>query len=220
MERSASTQASGQSVLPLPPAADEPGVSLFQALQRRQTVREISARPLSDQQLSNLLWSACGVNRSNGPFGMTGRTAASASNSQEVDVYVALADGAYRYDASTHHLERVCSRDLRAYALNPGQHGIEVRAPLQLIYVADVDRLEHTPGFKEPGLKQADVQKSYYFVDTGMIAQNVYLYAAAHALAAWFHHCDKPSLARELKLRPTQQVLFAQSVGVPGAQGR
>ena len=59
------------------------------------------------------------------------------------------------------------------------------------------------------------MQKAYCYVDTGMIAANVYLYAAAEGLAAWFHNCDKDRLARAMDLRPEQRVLFAQSVGYP-----
>ena len=91
-------QTGGDVQLPAPASdPDDPIVAMFQ---RRQTTREIDpAAPLPMQELSNLLWSSFGVNRNVGPFGMPGRTAGSASNSQEIDVYVALADGAYRYDA-------------------------------------------------------------------------------------------------------------------------
>jgi nitroreductase len=68
---------------------------------------------------------------------------------------------------------------------------------------------------QEPGLKDAEVQKSYYYVATGLIAGNVYLFAASQGLAAWFHNCNKPELAALLKLRPEQRVLFAQTVGYP-----
>ena len=60
-----------------------------------------------------------------------------------------------------------------------------------------------------------EVQKSYYYTDTGFIAQNVYLFAASQGLAAWFHNCDKQNTIKEFKLRPEQSVLFAQSVGYP-----
>jgi nitroreductase len=84
-----------------------------------------------------------------------------------------------------------------------------------LIYVVDVDRFTHTRGFQERGLQDSEVQRSYYFVDTGLIAGNVYLFAAAEGLAAWFHNCHRTDLARKLGLRPEQRVLFAQSVGYP-----
>ena len=86
---------------------------------------------------------------------------------------------------------------------------------MQLIYVVDVNKLTHTAGFQEPGLHDAEVQKSYYFVDTGLIAGNVHVFAAAQGLAAWFHNCDKAGLARRLGLGSEQRVLFAQSVGYP-----
>jgi hypothetical protein len=82
-------------------------------------------------------------------------------------------------------------------------------------YVADIDKLEHTAGFEEPGLHDPDVQRSYYYVDTGMIAANVYLFAASLGLAAWFHNCDKEQLTRRLTLRKNQRMIFAQTVGYP-----
>ncbi len=185
---------------------------------RRRTTREMAARPLTLAQLSNLLWTACGVNRSEGPFGAAGRTAASASNSQEIDVYVTLESGVYLYEAAPHRLAPVAAGDLRAFAMNARQ-GVGSKAPVQLIYVVDLHSLTHTVGFDEPGLHDAEIQKSYYYVDTGLIAGNVYLFAAAHGLASWFHNCDREVLARHLALRPEQRVLFAHSVGWPAALG-
>jgi hypothetical protein len=197
------------------PAAERGG-SVFAALERRRTVREIGATTLPAQLLSNLLWAACGVNRETGPFGAPGRTAASASNSQEIDLYVALEEGVYLYDAVGNLLAPVAAGDLRVGALTPGQRGIDAKAPVQLIYVVDIHRLTHTAGFQEPGLQDPEIQKSYYYVDTGLIAGNVYLFAASEGLAAWFHNCDKAGLAHRLGLRAEQRVLFAQSVGYPG----
>lgn len=202
----------------LPPPVTEHTLSFNEAVAQRRTIREIAATPLTLAQLSNLLWVAFGVNRKVGPFGATGRTAASASNSQEIDVYVALEDATYLYDAVTHRLNPVAAGDMRPAAINPPQRAsLRSMAPVQLIYVADVHRLTHTTGFKEPGLHDPEIQKSYYFVDCGMIGGNVYLVAAAHGLAAWFHNCDKATLTKSLALRPEQKVLFAQSVGWPSA---
>jgi hypothetical protein len=176
----------------------------------------MSATPLSLEQLSNLLWVAFGVNRNVGPFGAPGQTAASASNSQEIDLYVALEDGVYLYDAVPHRLNPVAIGDLRSDAMNRRQ-GVVSRAPVQLIYIVDLHRLTHTVGFEEPGLHDPEIQKSYYFVDTGLMGGNVYLFAAAYGLASWFHNCDKSALTKSLSLRPEQRVLFAQSVGWPAA---
>ncbi|HEX7669682.1 MAG TPA: nitroreductase family protein [Polyangiaceae bacterium] len=196
--------------------------SLAEALRLRRTIREMSDEKLRPELLSNLLFAACGVNRSNGPFGSQGITAASASNSQEIDVYVALEDGAYLFDARRHELVPVLGEDVRALCLGPRQPNPSPGAPVHLVFVVDIDKLEHTSGFEEPGLHDAEVQKSYYFVDTGLIAGNVYLFAAAEGLACWFHNCDRVALAEKLKLRPAQRVLFSQTVGyraTPAAGG-
>jgi hypothetical protein len=136
----------------------ERGASVAAALEQRRTTREISTTPLSLQQLSNLLWAAFGVNRQTGPFGPPGRTAGSASNSQEMDLYVAMREGVYLYDALQSRLLPILAGDLRSRALTPGQRGVEATAPVQLIYVADVHRLTHTAGFEEPGLHDTEVQ--------------------------------------------------------------
>ena len=189
--------------------------SVSKALQQRKTIREISERKLSPQILSNLLWAAYGVNRKKGPFDIPGRTAASASNSQEIDLYVAMEEGIYLYDAFHHRLAPAVAGDLRALAIGPGQADFVAKAPVQLIYVVDINKLTNTSGFQEPGFQNPEVQKSYYFVDTGLIAGNVYLFAAAQGLASWFHNCNKSGLSAKLNLRPDQRVLFGQTVGYP-----
>jgi len=194
--------------------------SLTRALQRRKTVRQIAPKPLPLAILSDLLWAACGVNRRKGPFGCAGKTAASASNSQEVDLYVALAQGTYRYEPLSHRLDWLTDADLRGHALGRGQVDSGARAPVRLIFVADVDKLVHTRGYMEPGLRDPEVQRSYYYVDTGLIAAHVYLFAASAGLGAWFHHCEQSRLAAKLHLRKDQRVLFAQTVGYPARKPR
>jgi nitroreductase len=199
--------------LPNPPL--EGGLSLADALRRRGSVREFSDEPLPAQLLGDPLWAACGVNRADGPFGVSGRTAASASNSQEVDVYVVLRNGAYLYDPAAHRLLSVAAGDHRRIALGARQGAGGSNAPARLVYVADLDKLEHTAGFDEPGLHDPEVQKSYYYVDTGLIAGNVYLFAASRGLAAWFHNCDRPAFVGALGLSESQRPLFGQTVGYP-----
>jgi len=199
----------------LPKPEKDGGKSVLAALWERKTTREIKEEKLPPQLLSNLLWAAFGVNRELGPMGLPGRTAASASNSQEIDLYVALPKGVYLYEAATHRLAPVAAGDLRAKASKPGRRTAAVaKAPVSIVFVADLAK--YAKGHpQEPGLKDPDIQKSYYDVATGLIAGNVYLFAASQGLAAWFHNCDKPGLATVLKLRPEQRVLFAQTVGYP-----
>jgi nitroreductase len=167
------------------------------------------------QILSDLLWSANGVNRKKGPFGIPGRTAASASNSQEIDVYVALQEATYLYDAIHHTLIPVVEGDLRSLAIGKGQQSFGDKAPVRLIYVADLNKLAHTAGYQEPGLQDPEIQKSYYYADTGLIAGNVYLFAASKGLASWFHNCNKPEVKAKLSLRPDQIPTFGQTIGYP-----
>jgi nitroreductase family protein len=199
----------------LPEPKLEGGLSLADAFRLRRTEREFSDTPLSPQMLSDCLWAACGINRLNGPFGVAGRTAASASNSQEVDVYVAMREGTFRYAPASHRLIPVVAGDLRRFALGARQGDGGANAPVRLIYVADIAKLEHTSGFDEPGLHDPEVQKSYYFVDAGLIADKVYLFAASQGLAAWFHNCDRRALSARLGLGDTQRPLFGQTVGYP-----
>jgi hypothetical protein len=191
------------------------GTSVSAALKERQTNRAISDRRLSRQMIANILWAAAGVNRKTGPFGAAGRTAASASNSQEIEVYAAMEDGVYLYEPIPHRLAPVGSGDVRPLAIGKGQGMAGAKAPLRLIYVVDIERFSKA-GFQEPGLWDTEVQKAYYFVDTGLIAGNVYLFAAANGLAAWFHNCNKAELSARLRLRRDQRVLFGQTVGYPG----
>jgi len=202
-------------ILLKPKPEPENGKSVLKALQQRKTIREISDKKLSLQVLSNLLWAACGVNRKKGPFGIPGRTAATASNSQEIDLYVALEEGTYFYNPIQHKLVPVFAGDLRALAIGKGQMNFGDKAPVRLIYIADVNKLANTSGYQEPGLQNPEIQKSYYYVDTGLIAGNVYLFAASQGLASWFHNCNKPGLTAKLKLRADQRILFGHTIGYP-----
>ena len=130
-------------------------------------------------------------------------------------MYVALAEGVYLYQAVPHRLTPVLSGDHRAKAGGRGRRGGAAQAPVNLIYVADFAKYREAK-LQEPGLRDPEIQKSYSSVAVGLIAGNVYLFAASQGLAAWFHNCNKAALAAELKLRPEQHVLYAQTVGHPG----
>jgi len=186
--------------------------TVFEALKMRETSRSLSDKKISLQILSDILWAAQGVNRVQGPFGGPGLTAGSASNSQEICVYVAMEEGTYLYEPDSHKMTPVVAGDSRALAIGPGQGMAGANAPIRFIYVVDIDRFKNA-GFQEPGLYDPEIQKSYYFVDTGLIAQNVYLASSSLGLASWFHNCNKGKLTKRLRLKPHQRALFGQSVG-------
>jgi len=183
----------------LPKPRMEGGKPLMQALKERKSSRAFSAEKIPVQVLSDLLWAAFGVNRPDGH-----RTAPSASNMQEIDIYVALPEGLYLYDAKAHRLEPVIGEDLRAAT---GTQPFVGQAALNLVYVADYARMG----------KRSDEAKVFYSAaDTGFIAQNVYLFCASEGLATVVRaSIDREKLAARMKLRPDQRIVLAQSVGYP-----
>ena len=176
------------------------GVPLMQALKDRSSSRSFSSEKLSVQALSNLLWAAFGVNRPE-----TGkRTAPSAMNRQEIEIYVVTAKGTWLYDAKAQSLKPVAAGDLRSLA---GTQEWVKDAPLNLVYVADTARMDG----------DNDKAKTLYSgADTGFIAQNVYLYCASEGLGTVVRaSVDRPALAKALGLRPEQRIILAQTVGYP-----
>ncbi len=180
------------------------GKPLMEALAQRRTTREIAPDELPLEILSNLLWAAFGVNRTEGPMGRPGRTAPSAMNLQEIEIYVALAKGVYRYEAVPHRLAPVLSGDIRAQA---GRRPGVAQAPVTLIYVSDIGKFAKVP--------QPELRTAFTNADVGFIGQNVYLFCASEGLAGWFHTPDREALAKALGLGPEQRVLYAQTVGYP-----
>jgi SagB-type dehydrogenase family enzyme len=182
------------------------GKSLMQSLQERKTSRSFSTKKLPLEVLSNLLWSACGINRPDSGK----RTAPSASNRQEIDVYVAMEEGLYLYNIKAHVLEPVLKNDLRKNTTTfpqPSRSSVE-GAPLQLIYVADYSKMSVYTNDEE--------KKFYSAADTGFIAQNVYLYCASEGLATLVRGLvDREALAKDMKLGDKQKIILVQAVGYP-----
>jgi SagB-type dehydrogenase family enzyme len=192
--------AGGAEVLKLPPPQMMGGMPLMQALQARHSSREFSGKPLPQQVLSDLLWAAQGVNRPE-----TGkRTAPSARDWREIDVYLTQADGVFIYAPNAHALRKVLDRDVRVLT---GRQDFPATAPLNLVYVADFRRMPDAD----------EQQKTFYSAaDTGFIAQNVYLFCASSGLAVVVRGAlDKEALAVALGLDSHQQVILSQTVGYP-----
>jgi SagB-type dehydrogenase family enzyme len=184
----------------LPAPQTEGGKPLMQALKLRQTTREFSNQKLPLDVLSNLLWAAWGINRPDSGK----RTAPSASNHEEIDIYVATADGLYLYEAKGHRLQQVLTADIRA---KTGTQSFVRTVPVDLVYVAD---------FAKMGSESLEDKVFYSACDTGFIGQNVYLFSASEGLATVVRgSIDRSSLAKAMKLRPEQRVTLAQSIGYP-----
>jgi SagB-type dehydrogenase family enzyme len=173
----------------------------MEALRDRQSVRSFRPDPLPLQTLSNLLWAGFGINRPESGR----RTAPSAVNWQEVEIFVTLPEAAYRYDPRANRLEPVRRGDFRALT---GIVPFVGTAPLNLVYVADLARIT----------RESAEEKSFYSaIDTGFIAQNVYLFCASEGLATVVRaQVNREPLAQALGLRAEQKIIVAQTVGYPG----
>jgi len=184
----------------LPKPQLDGGKPLMQVLKDRKSSRDFSSEKLPPQVLSNLLWAASGVNRPESGR----RTAPTASNWQEMDIYVATADGLYLYDAKPHLLKPVLVEDIRALT---GRQSFVREAALNLIYVADFSRIG----------RGTDEEKDFFSAaDTGFIAQNVYLFCASEGLATVVRaNIDRPTLDKTMKLGPDQRITLSQTVGYP-----
>ncbi len=175
------------------------GSPFMQLLWKRMSARDFSPEPLPLEVLSNLLWAAFGINRPDGR-----RTAPTASNRQEIDIYVAAANGLYLYDAKANVLNSVLFEDIRAMT---GRQPFVRDVAVNLVYVADYSKMG-TVSNEDKILFSADA--------TGAISQNVYLFCASEGLAARVRaNMDKPALAKAMKLREDQKIVLAQSVGYP-----
>lgn len=174
------------------------GMPLMEALKARQTTREYTDQKLSDQILADMLWAAFGINRPEEGK----RTAPSSRNWQETDIFVALEEGIYLYNAADNVLEPVIEGDHRALT---GVQLFVKDAPCNLVYVADYSKMDK---IEEPF-------KDYYSAaDCGFISQNVYLYCASAGLGTVVRAViERDELAKTLKLREDQRIVLAQSVG-------
>jgi nitroreductase len=175
------------------------GMPLMQALKLRHSTREYADRPLPLPVLSDLLWAAFGVNRPSGD-----RTVPYWRHIMVIDLYAAMADGVWFFDAKAHLLRKHLNADIRAVT---GQQDFVGSAPLNLVYVARGERMHDVP---------PEDRRLYASVDAGFIGQNVYLFCVSEGLASVFRAAiDYKKLAKAMQLDGEQFVTFAQTVGYP-----
>lgn len=184
----------------LPAPQMDGGRPFMEVLKDRATNRNFASDPIPQQELSNLLWAADGINRPDSGK----RTAPTAMDRREIDIYVVTADGAFLWDPKANTLSPVAAGDLRT--ATGGQDFVKV-APLDLVFVADYAKM---------GERGKQMHELYSWVDTGYISQNVYLYCANAGLATVVRGMvDRDALAKTLNLRPDQKIVMAQTVGYP-----
>jgi len=186
-------------ILPVP--RTDGGKPLMQALKDRQTSRVFSPKKLPAQTVADLLWAAFGINRPDAGK----RTAPSARNWQEIEIYVVMEEGIYLYDAKDNKLKIVAKGDFRKAT---GGQKFVASAPVNLVYVADEAKMNGAAP-SEIGL--------YSGADAGFISQNVYLFCASEGLATVVRGMvNRDALGKILKLSAQKKVVLAQTVGYPG----
>ena len=192
----------GQELKPilLPRPQLDGGRPLMQVLKDRRSSREFGQEKVPIQVLSNLLWAAFGVNGSDSGK----RTAPSARHWQETDIYVAMPEGLYLYDAKAHQLNLLQKADIRAMT---GTQPYVKEAPINLIYVVD---------YSKTGKASEEERQLFCPADVGFISQNVYLFCASEGLATVVRGLiDRPALAKVMQLGPDQKIILSQSIGYP-----
>jgi hypothetical protein len=176
----AADHAASAETLVLPAPEKSGGMPLMQALSARKSTRSIKDDALTQQHISNLLWAAFGVNRPDGR-----RTAPTANNTQKLEIYVALANGVWRYDGKKHSLDKMLERDATK----------DFGAPLTLVYAI--------PNGKHDKLH------------IGSVYQNVGLYCASAGLANVVKVQGVNVLQKDLKLPAGYEIPVVQLVGLP-----
>ena len=182
----------------LPPPEASGGMPLMQALNNRMSTKEFTTQAIPQDQMSNLLWAAFGINRPESGK----RTAATAVNCQDIQIYVVLEEATYVYQAKEHRLIPVVKRDVRSFAAT---QRYAKAAPINLVYVSDHSRMPDRFRDKKP---------IYAAFHAGAISQNVYLYCASVRMGAVVRDSvDRAGLRDVLNLREDQTIVMAQSVG-------
>ncbi len=198
-DEKARTEIPADSIIKLTEPDKTLDVSLMQALSDRKSQREFAEKQLSLEELSSLLWAANGVNREDGR-----RTAPSAVNSQDIDIYVCMASGAYLYDAKQSQLERITTEDLRPAVCGQQQ----LVAPMFLVMVADLSR------YPEGIASQRQVVEGLAKMDAGYVSGNIGLYCAAAQFATVPRaSMDKEALTKALNLKDSQILILNNPVG-------
>jgi SagB-type dehydrogenase family enzyme len=192
-------------LIKLPEAQKDLEFPLMKALEQRRSKRKWNDEPLSEQELSNLLWAACGITKEKYGRVKCKRTAPSACNAQEIRVYVLRENGVYLYDEEEHALVQTLSKDIREHI---GSQKMMKAAPMGLVYVADLSRMTG------PFMRSEEAKRFSAWVDTGFISQNVYLYCTAANLGTVVLAMIKREKLRELmQLEEHEKIVLTQVVG-------
>jgi SagB-type dehydrogenase family enzyme len=178
---------------------------LMKAIEKRRTKRKWKKDSLSQQEISNVLWVACGKTMEESKRSKSRRTVPSSRNSQTIKVYVATDKGLFNYNENSHGLHLIKSDDIREELTN---QKMMKDMPLGLVYVSDFSKLK--------GYVGTDNNRKLFVAgtETGFISQNVYLYCASAGLnTAVIGLVNRDKLHATMGLVDNEKVIFTQAIG-------
>ena len=180
----------------LPDPIEGGDIPLKEALKVRETVRDFLTEDVSLEQISSLLWAANGINRPESGK----RTAPSARNVQETDIYLFSQKGIFLYVPEKHILSLIREGDYRK-AISDQKHFTQ--APIALVLVANYDRMK---GFDK------ESRDFYAPVDCGYISQNIYLFCTEKLGTVACGAINRDKLAELMKIK-NGKVMLAHPIG-------
>lgn len=198
----AANEGNENSMIKLPQPETKGKISVEETIAKRRSVRSYNGAPLSDKELSQLLWAAQGITDAAHGF----RAAPSAGATYPLETYVVCASGVFHYNPKGHALRKIMENDLRADLSSAALGQTFVRKASAVIVFAAV--AERTTGrYGKRGLM-------YIHMEAGHAAQNIHLQAVALGLGSVpVGAFDEQVVAKVLKLPADQTPLYLIPVG-------
>ena len=181
----------------LPKPDKKISMTLFDALQKRHSVRSFSDKAIDKKTLSNMLWAATGINREDGKM-----TAPTAMDARDIIVYVADKDGVSLYLPVENSLKQIIKEDIRP-AIAERQKNM-ASAPIFLLLISDTSRFPRRDG----------IEATFAAEDAGYVSQNICLAAEALGLATVPRHMmDRNAIKKALNLNESQLIMLNHPIG-------
>jgi len=196
----------------LPPPSQKGSVSLEEAIARRRSIRDFTPEPISQSQLSQILWATQGISNTRGRY----RTVPSAGATYPLEIFVVcgrngitgIADGIYHYNIDSHSLTRHYKGDVRVELAGAAlDQEFIYEAPVDIVICAVYERTTGRYGSRG---------ERHIHMEVGHAGQNIYLQATALGLATVAIGAFYDEQVREvLRLDKQYKPLYIMPVGKP-----
>lgn len=181
----------------------ETGVTLYDAMKNRSSVREYADEALTLEQISGILWATSGQNRPDGKH-----TTPSAMGLYPIMVYAVLPNGIYLYNSKEHKLTLVKKGDHRQMT---GTQEFVYTAPLNIMYVTNLERFDE----RKPAYPTENERLFVSALDAGHYSQSAALWAAANGMGSvprgW---TNAEKFLETISAPENYRVVLAQTFGI------